>query len=103
MTEDSTLQMDFETAMGQEFSELVSPPVPFFEASPHECCEAIWRACGHEVTPTTLAALGPLQLEQLATAFGQWFECEPPATMQLAEAIARTLSRWPPGSLGETG
>jgi hypothetical protein len=101
MTKVSILKADFESAMGEEFGHLLSPPVPFFEASPHECCEAIWRALGDDITPTKLASLGESDFQALAEAFGSWFECETPPTMQIAEAIARTLSRWPVGSLNE--
>lgn len=87
--------------MGEEFSDLVSPPIPFFEASPHECCEAIWQVLGDDVTPTTLANLTDSEFQKIALAFGNWFECEAPPAMQIAEAVARTLSRWPAGSLDE--
>ncbi len=88
--------------MGEEFGNLVSPPVPFLEASPQECCEAIWRVLGENVTPTILAKLNQSGYQSIAVSFGEWFECEAPPTMQIAEAVARTLSRWPPGSLNES-
>lgn len=43
----------FLVAMGEEFSEKVCPPVPFNEAPPNECCEAIHLALGDLVTGTT--------------------------------------------------
>ena len=101
MASENDLKPDFEAAMGEEFGALVSPPVPFFEASPHECCEAIWLVLGRDVTPTALARVSSSQIEKLANAFGTYFECDAPPGMQLAEAIARTLARWPPGSLDE--
>ncbi len=101
MNAKNNLRPDFETAMGEEFGDLVCPPVPTSEASPHECCEAVWLAVGRNVTPTSLANLSELQLHQLAKAFSNYFECAPPAVVRLAEAVARTLARWPPGSLGE--
>ena len=99
MATEEQLRADFESAMGEEFGNLVSPPVPFFEASPQECCEAIWLAFGRNVTPDDLTSLTTEQLVNLAQSFANWFECEPPPVMQLAEAVARTLSRWPAGSL----
>lgn len=101
MNTKNNFRPDFETAMGEEFGDLVSPPVPTLEASPHECCEAIRRALGRDVTPSSLANLSESQFHQLAKAFSDHFECAPPPIMQLAEAVTRTLSRWPPGSLGE--
>jgi hypothetical protein len=90
---------DFLAAMGEEFSNLVSPPVPFFEAAPNECCEAIFLALGDSVTPSCLAKLSNHDFERIAGAFSNWFECEAPPTSQIAEAVARTLTRWPVGSL----
>jgi hypothetical protein len=97
----NNLRPDFETAMGEEFGDLVCPPVPTLDASPHECCQAVWLALGRDVTPSSLANLSELQFRRLAKAFSNYFECAPPSVAQLAEAVARTLSRWPPGSLGE--
>ena len=33
---------DFEQALGETFGDYVSPPVPFEDASPHECCEVVY-------------------------------------------------------------
>ena len=35
---------DFEQALGETFGDYVSPPVPFEDASPHECCEVVWAS-----------------------------------------------------------
>ncbi|WP_147305174.1 hypothetical protein [Alkalilimnicola ehrlichii] len=102
MSDDQNLRIDFESAMGEEFGDLVSPPIPFNDASPHECCEAIWQVLGDAVTPTMLAKLTEADYRKIAASFGNWFECEPPTAMQIAEATARTLSRWPAGSLNES-
>ncbi len=77
----------------------MSPPVPFLEASPQECCEAIWAVFGRGVKLDDLVSLSPEHLDRLAQSFAKWFECERPPVMQLAEAVARTLARWPAGSL----
>jgi hypothetical protein len=92
---------DFEQAMGETFGEFVSPPVPFEYASPHECCEVVWRVAGKDVTPKRLATLTEQEIEALACAFGETFDCEPPTTDQIKDAVAHTLARWPVGSLGE--
>lgn len=88
---------DFELAMGQSFSECVK----FEDGSPHECCEAIWAVLGMNVTPRDLAALSDERIEALALSFGKYFELEAPSAEQMKEAVARTLARWPVGSLGE--
>ena len=93
---------DFEQAMSKPFGEFVSPPVPFEDASPHECCEVVRSVAGHDVTPASLAALNKAQLDTLAWKFGQRFGCDPPTVEQVKDAVAHTLARWPVGSLGES-
>jgi hypothetical protein len=83
---------DFEQALGETFGDYVSPPVPFEDASPHECCEVVWAVAGRDVTPARLAGLGEDQLSDLAA----------PTVGQVRNAIAHTLARWPVGSLGES-
>jgi hypothetical protein len=90
---------EFEQAVGEEFSEAVSPPVPFEDASPHECCEVVWAAFGRDVNPSRLAAVSPAEEKALARRFGTYFECDPPAVEQVRLAIAQTLARWFVGSV----
>lgn len=92
---------DFEQAIGEAFGNHISPPIPFEDASPNECCEVLWEVLGTNFTPTILASLHDSQIELLATAFGRYFECESPSEDQIKNAIADSLARWPPGSLGE--
>jgi len=92
---------DFEQAVGEAFGEFVSPPVPFEDASPHECYEVVCLVVGSDCTPTRLAALTEDQLSKLAESFGESFECEQPVVAQIKRAIAYALKRWPVGSLGE--
>jgi hypothetical protein len=92
---------DFQSAMGESFGASICPPVPFADASPHECCEAIWAILGRDVTPRQLASLSEQQITELAQAFGERFESDPPDGCQLRQAIGRTLARWPVGSIGD--
>src|SRR5262245_59144303 len=92
---------DFEQALGEEFGESVSPPVPFEDASPHECCEVVWAMVGRDVPPRRLAALSATEVEALAERFGIYFDSNAPTVGQIREAISRTMARWPVGSLGE--
>lgn len=92
---------DFEQAMGEVFCEAISPPVGFEDASAHECCEVIWECLGTEVTPKSLGLLTQEQVVRLSRRFGEYFECESPPVEKIKEAIARTLARWPVGSLDE--
>ncbi len=92
---------DFEQALGETFGDSVCPPVPFYDASPHECCEAVWSFAGRDVTPARLDALTADQVAGLARSFGVYFACDPPTVEQVKHAIARTLARWPVESLDE--
>jgi len=92
---------DFQQAMGESFAEAVCPPVPFESASAHECCEVIWEVLGFKVTPRSLTTLTEAQILALSQKFGEYFESESPSLEKVKEAIARTLARWPVGSLGE--
>jgi len=57
MADDETLRDDFPTAMGESFSDSISPPIPFDFVSAHECYNAVWSVLGEDVTPTKLASL----------------------------------------------
>lgn len=92
-------KMDFEQAMGEEFASGICPPVPFEDASPHECCEVIAVVLGEEVTPDLLSAISSEQVAELAIQFGVYFAVDPPSHEQVRSAIAGTLRRWPVGSL----
>jgi hypothetical protein len=92
---------DFEQAMGETFGEAITPPVPFESASAHECCEVIWAQLGNKVTPRSLTQLADEQIAGLSQKFGEYFECNAPPVEKIRDAIARTLARWPIGSLGE--
>lgn len=92
-------RLDFEQAMGETFGEYVSPPVAHEDASPHECCEVIWKVTGRQVTPSTLAALTEIQLTALCVEFANYFETEAPSIDRIKAAIAATLQRWPISSL----
>ncbi len=101
MVQSDAWRPDFEQAMGETFAESVSPPVPFEDASAHECCEVVWKAVDPNVTPRQLAALTDGQIAALSQQFGEYFQSGSPAPERLKEAIARTLARWPVGSLGD--
>ncbi len=92
---------EFEQALGESFGEFVSPPVPFDDASPHECCEVVWSLVGRDVTPARLAAMSEAEVVALAQKFGTYFESDPPSPDQVREAIAETLARWPVDSFND--
>lgn len=88
-------RIDFEQAMGEEFAVSVSPPIPFEDGSPHECCEVIWSVLGLQIKPDVLSKLNAQQIGTLAYQFGRYFETQAPSAEQIASAVRRTLARWP--------
>lgn len=94
VTEDVRLR-DLWTAMGEEFSRAVCPPVAFEDASPQECCEPLREVLGSGPTPLVLAALTETDLQRLAHAFGASFDVPPPSLERLRDAVEGTLARWP--------
>ena len=91
MKEGEDWRADFEQALGETFGEYVSPPVPFEDASPHECCEVVWAVAGRDVTPARLAALGEDQVSDLARKFGEYFACDAPTVEQIRTQLAPAL------------
>ena len=49
-----------------------------------------------------MAKRGEDRVSDLARKFGEYFECNAPTVEQVRDAIAKTLARWPVGSLGES-
>lgn len=88
---------DFEQAMGESFGDAVDSQ----DASAQECCEVIRAFLDNTMTPRSLAQLTEAQVVALSRKFGEYFECESPSATKINDAIARTLARWPIGSLGE--
>lgn len=94
---------DFFQAVGESFSDSVSPPVPFDLATSHECFEVLLLVVGKSITPSVLAKLNEDTIKILAEEFGRYFECEAPSFEQVQTAIELSLFRWPVGSLGKSG
>jgi hypothetical protein len=42
----------FDQALGKSFGDYINPPIPSDDASPHECCEALWEILGPNITRT---------------------------------------------------
>jgi len=86
---------DFIQAVGEELSDAVCPPVPFEDASAHECYEALSKALGNEITPVLLKSLSSAQLESVGCALSEYFECGAISVDKVKHAIAGILARWP--------
>lgn len=87
--------LDFSQALGESFCEAICPPVPFEDASPHDCYEAVRSSLGATPSPLGLASLTDADVAMVAQKLGTYFESEAPTTNQVREAIRKTLVRWP--------
>jgi hypothetical protein len=92
---DETSNLNFLTALGQEFCWALSPPVPDDLIVPQDGYEVWRRAFGADPSPAALAALTESQLEQLRAVCAGYFECPAVSAAQVQLAISRTLARWP--------
>ncbi|MCE9547208.1 MAG: hypothetical protein K8T25_17185 [Planctomycetia bacterium] len=89
---------DFIQAVGEELSYAICPPVPFEDASAHECYEALCRALGQPITTEQLRSFSQKQIETACAGIATYFECEPIGVDRIKQAIAGILARWPTSS-----
>jgi hypothetical protein len=87
--------LDFLSALGEEFCESLSPPVPGNLIVPQDGYEVWLKAFGTDPSPAALAALTNDATERLRMACVEYFECPTVSVSQLRAAVARTLVRWP--------
>ncbi|OCP01050.1 MULTISPECIES: hypothetical protein [unclassified Ensifer] len=65
-------RIDFEQALGEEFGNGLCLPLPFEDASPHECYEVIACVLGDKIMPDRLSAVTDGQVALLAARFGEY-------------------------------
>lgn len=87
--------LDFLAALGEEFCDALSPPVPEDLIVPQDAYEVWLRAFGQPPNPELLTCLLGPQLAQLRDECEQYFECQSISLEHIRTAIARTLARWP--------
>jgi hypothetical protein len=87
--------LDFLSALGEEFCGALSPPVPYDHIVSHDAYEVWRRAFGADPDPAALAALGATGVERLRTACAGYFECPAVSAAAVRLAVSRTLARWP--------
>jgi hypothetical protein len=100
---DEALKLGFLSALGEEFCDALSPPVPFELITPQDSYEVWWRAFGTEPNPAALAALTEPQINQLGAECAVYFECPTVTAAHVRLAVSRTLSRWPASPHGSRG
>jgi hypothetical protein len=86
---------DFLQAVGECFADAVCPPVPFEQASAHECREAVELALGHALSPARFRTLDDSEITMLARRFADYFESDAPSVAQIRRAVSALVARWP--------
>jgi len=92
---DEQMKLDFLSALGEEFCEALSPPVPGDLIVPQVGYEVWLQTFDSDPTPAALAMLPDDELEQLRTTCVEYFECEEITREHVQQFISRTLARWP--------
>lgn len=88
-------ELDFLSALGEEFCGALSPPGPDDLITPHDGYEVWRRAFGTDPTPAALAGLTESQIEHLRAVCAGYFECPEVSNVQVRLWLSRTLTRWP--------
>ena len=96
MTEQQHL--DFLTAVGEEFGEVLTPIVGEDGATPQDCYSVLTQVMGRSFTPEILSRLDASTIEHLREEFCRFFELNTITTSHVRGAIERTLFRCPPTS-----
>jgi len=86
---------DFLAALGQEFCEALSPPIPWGRIVPQDAYEVWLRAFRQRPSPGRLAQLTDAQRSHLRDECERYFECPDISAEHIRTAVARTLARWP--------
>jgi hypothetical protein len=81
---------DFLAALGQEFCETLSPPIPEDLIVPQDANEVWLRAFGQPPSPELLTSLSGPQLSRLRDECERYFECPAVSVQHVRSAVART-------------
>jgi hypothetical protein len=90
-----TRKFDFIAALGQEFCEVLSPPVLSDLIVPQDGFEVWRRAFGTDPSPAALAELTDADIKRLLAVCIAYFECPSLSETHVRLAVSRTLARWP--------
>jgi hypothetical protein len=90
-----TSEFDFIAALGQEFCEALSPPVPHDLIAPQDGFEVWRRAFGTDPSPVALTELTDADIKRLLAVCIAYFECPSLSETHVRLAVSRTLARWP--------
>jgi hypothetical protein len=82
-------------ALGQEFREVLSPPVPSDLIVPQDGFEVWRRAFGTDPNPAALAELTDADIKRLLAVCIAYFECPSLSETHVRLAASPTLARWP--------
>lgn len=97
---DEQTYMDFTTALGEEYFDVISPLCEF-EPEPHDGYEVFAKVYGlRDITPEKLHAAQSRKDEvtRLRDATREWHETDDITSKHVLEVLQRVLQRWPPAS-----
>src|SRR5690242_19344601 len=97
---DERTYVDFTTALGEEYCEVISPLCER-GAEPHDGYEVFGKAFGHDdITPAKLhaAQLSNAELTRIRDIARQWQESDQISEDHVREVLRRVLRRWPPAT-----
>jgi hypothetical protein len=97
---DEQSYMDFTTALGEEYCEVVSPLCEH-GAEPHDGYEVLGKVYGFDdITPEKLHAtqVSDAELMRIRDTARQWHETDQINEEHVREVLRRVLWRWPPAS-----
>jgi hypothetical protein len=89
------MNLDFVSAVCEDFSWAIEPSVDSELLSPQECWDPVVKVLGKNFDSGLLAQLTEEQVSSLRRAFVDHFEAESISTVQMQNAIERILRRWP--------
>ena len=89
------MNLDFVSAICEEFSRAIDSVVPPEFLTPQDCWDPVIEVFGKDFDSRTLVGITDEQIRQLQAAFAKWFECEGITELQMRSAISAVLRRWP--------
>jgi len=89
------MNLDFVSALCEEFAQAISSVMPPDSFTPQECWDPVTKVFGNDFDSRTLAKATGRQISDLRAAFAQFLECEDITEAHMRLALAAVLRRWP--------
>lgn len=89
------MRLDFVTAVCEEFFQAIEPVVNPEFLSPQECWNPVVEVLGSDFEPAVFSRMPTAQIDQLKSAFAEYFECDDITARQISTAVSRIVARCP--------